>query len=92
VSTIWGTIKLHQTRSSVTVDDYDWGFGQILPVVLLIGPIVMAAQAILHSIIQKMPIESSEDVMKATHSPDAQQEPAGDDGSYILHQGRTLIR
>ncbi len=46
ISAIWGTWRLAQTTWSVQVDDKDWGFGQILPVCLLIGPIVAALEAI----------------------------------------------
>ncbi|KAK3998186.1 hypothetical protein QBC44DRAFT_386509 [Cladorrhinum sp. PSN332] len=46
VSTIWGTFRLQEARSSVQVEDYDWGFGQILPVFLLFGPVIMTVQAI----------------------------------------------
>ena len=53
VSLLWGTIKLQRARSSVTVDSHEWGFGQVLPVFLLIGPLVMATQAVIHPIMQE---------------------------------------
>jgi len=46
VSAAWGTIRIAKTRLSVEVDDNDWGFGQILPAFLLIGPILVFIQAI----------------------------------------------
>ncbi|KAK0702451.1 hypothetical protein B0T21DRAFT_112744 [Apiosordaria backusii] len=47
VSAAWGTMRLFEARSSVYVEDYDWGFGQILPVFLLLGPIVMTIQTVI---------------------------------------------
>lgn len=46
MSAVWGTLQLREARLSVVVEDYDWGFGQILPVFLLLGPIVMTVQAV----------------------------------------------
>ncbi len=43
---MWGTSRIFGIRHSVTVNDNDWGFGQILPVFLLIGPIVTVVEAI----------------------------------------------
>ncbi len=45
VSAAWGTVRLTQAKLSVKVDDNEWGFGQILPVFLLVGPIVTAFEA-----------------------------------------------
>ncbi len=47
VSAIWGTLRLTEAKDSAAVDEYDWGFGQILPVFLLIGPIVTAIEAVM---------------------------------------------
>ncbi|KAL4730875.1 hypothetical protein ACLX1H_002917 [Fusarium chlamydosporum] len=44
VFAIWGTIKLFKTKYGVDVDENDWTFGQVLPVLLLIGPVVTAAK------------------------------------------------
>ncbi len=46
ISAIWGTWRLAQTSWYFRVDEKEWGFGQILPVFLLIGPIVAAIEAI----------------------------------------------
>ncbi|KAK4164070.1 hypothetical protein QBC43DRAFT_353749 [Cladorrhinum sp. PSN259] len=46
VSAVWGTMRFTEARSSATVNDNDWGFGQILPVFLLIGPIIATIQYI----------------------------------------------
>ena len=46
ISAIWGTWRLAQTSWYVRVDEKAWGFGQILPVFLLVGPIVAAIEAI----------------------------------------------
>ncbi|KAF4480975.1 hypothetical protein CGGC5_v010687 [Colletotrichum fructicola Nara gc5] len=40
---IWGTVRLLRVRASVDIDENKWGFGQILPVFLLIGPVVAFA-------------------------------------------------
>lgn len=40
VSASWGTIRLLEARSSVSVNDDGWGFGQILPTFLLVGPVI----------------------------------------------------
>lgn len=40
-------MRLLQARSSVNVGDDEWGFGQILPVFLLLGPIIMTIQAVI---------------------------------------------
>ncbi|KAK2763669.1 hypothetical protein CKAH01_15893 [Colletotrichum kahawae] len=42
---IWGTVRLLRVRASVDIDEHEnkWGFGQILPVFLLIGPVVAFA-------------------------------------------------
>ncbi|CAG7559889.1 unnamed protein product [Fusarium equiseti] len=39
VSAAWGATKLFMTKSSVTVEENGWTFGQIFPAFLLIGPI-----------------------------------------------------
>ncbi|KAK0624061.1 hypothetical protein B0T14DRAFT_565370 [Immersiella caudata] len=61
VSALWGTFQLREARLSVEVEDDDWGFGQILPVFLLLGPIVMTVQAVvaLPSTTSKSPSPSS---------------------------------
>jgi hypothetical protein len=46
VSAAWGTSHLFGAKHSAKVDDNDWGFGQILPIFLLIGPIVTVIEAI----------------------------------------------
>ncbi|KAE9575078.1 hypothetical protein CGMCC3_g8852 [Colletotrichum fructicola] len=40
VSATWGTVRLLNHRSSIKVDEDGWGFGQILAVFLLIGPVI----------------------------------------------------
>ncbi|KAF5511997.1 hypothetical protein CGCA056_v011894 [Colletotrichum aenigma] len=40
---IWGTVRLLRVRASVDINENKWGFGQILPVFLLIGPVVAFA-------------------------------------------------
>ncbi|KAH6856228.1 hypothetical protein B0I37DRAFT_71750 [Chaetomium sp. MPI-CAGE-AT-0009] len=47
VSAVWGTLRLSEAKSSVDVDENGWSFGQVLPVFLLIGPIVLAIEAII---------------------------------------------
>ncbi|KAK4197676.1 hypothetical protein QBC40DRAFT_350852 [Triangularia verruculosa] len=47
VSAAWCTWRLFDARSSVDVEDNDWGFGQILPVFLLLGPIFVIIQAVM---------------------------------------------
>lgn len=46
VSAVWGTVQLQYTRNSVKVEEGQWGFGQLLSVFLLLGPVVSAVEAI----------------------------------------------
>ncbi|KAK1995572.1 hypothetical protein LX36DRAFT_725136 [Colletotrichum falcatum] len=48
VSSIWGTVRLFQARESAEVkgDENEWGFGQVLAVFLLMGPITTVTVAV----------------------------------------------
>lgn len=46
VSAVWGTVQLQYTRNSVKVEGGQLGFGQLLSVFLLLGPVVSAVEAI----------------------------------------------
>ncbi|KAK0738733.1 hypothetical protein B0T18DRAFT_394968 [Schizothecium vesticola] len=46
VSAVWGTVQLQYTRNSVKVEESQWGFGQLLSVFLLLGPVVSAVEAV----------------------------------------------
>lgn len=46
VSAVWGTVQLQYTRNSAKVEEGEWGFGQLLSVFLLLGPMVSAVEAI----------------------------------------------
>ncbi|KAK2778808.1 hypothetical protein CKAH01_11582 [Colletotrichum kahawae] len=50
VSFTWGTIRIIRSRASVKVNENEWGFGQILPVFLLIGPLAGMLTPILANI------------------------------------------
>ncbi|KAF6788186.1 hypothetical protein CSOJ01_15058, partial [Colletotrichum sojae] len=54
ISAIWGTIRLQQLRSfhvaTTKESELEWQFGQILPVFLLSGPVILAASSMLPGI------------------------------------------
>lgn len=43
----WGTLHLFLTKQSVTVNESEMTFGQILPIVLLVAPLLPVARAII---------------------------------------------
>ncbi|KAJ4111367.1 hypothetical protein NW768_011946 [Fusarium equiseti] len=55
VSAVWGTVKLFMTKSSATVDENDWTFGQVLPAFLLVGPIATAIKGAFDQQSTRMP-------------------------------------
>ncbi|CAI0641598.1 unnamed protein product [Colletotrichum noveboracense] len=62
---IWGMVRLLRVRASVDIDENKWGFGQILPVFLLIGPVVAFAVPFLGAMkktIEKGSMVSGEDI------------------------------
>ncbi|KAK2592368.1 hypothetical protein QQS21_009948 [Conoideocrella luteorostrata] len=75
VSAIWGTIRFRTAQSSATVSDNEWGFGQILPVFLLVGPII----ATIESLAPKQQGEQGNS-RSCVYSQE-NNEAAGDDGS-----------
>ncbi|KAF4981581.1 hypothetical protein FZEAL_2647 [Fusarium zealandicum] len=40
VSTIWGTMKFFMAKDSARANDFEWTFGQTLPVFLLVAPLL----------------------------------------------------
>ncbi|KAK1828757.1 hypothetical protein QBC39DRAFT_415632 [Podospora conica] len=46
VSAVWGTVQLQYTRNSVDVQEGEWGFGQLLSVFLLLGPVISAVEVV----------------------------------------------
>ncbi|KAK4447253.1 hypothetical protein QBC34DRAFT_496345 [Podospora aff. communis PSN243] len=80
ISALWGSCRLSFARQTVTtgpenlrspiVGDKDWGFGQILPVFLLVGPIVMAIEAF----VVKRP---DEDGARPTEDQIGEETPSG---------------
>ncbi|KAH7131005.1 hypothetical protein EDB81DRAFT_859648 [Dactylonectria macrodidyma] len=49
VSTVWGTFRFVKDKSSVSVKENDWTFGQILPMFLLLGPVAALISTILEA-------------------------------------------
>lgn len=60
ISGAWGTLRLVIDRSSIKVDEDVWGFGQILAVFLLIGPLVALVTPLLKIIRPKKAVMPSE--------------------------------